>query len=297
MDIQVQTVKVDWSKMPKGIIWYFIGAPKTGKTTQASKWHEKGSEKVLLLDSDFGASFVNNANTIPIVCLPTPWRQKKNDKGELLFKKSNKGKKIPDMEIIPPEERGYFYRAGTNRGKPMAVYSFEEVFIWLIENWVQLPYDTLALDTIDKINEWVEERVCQKLEIDTIADAEWGAGWANAKQRVIGYIDTLIEILRLSNSDFIVTSHSKPTSTVDGKIQLAPDLPKGLANAILGKADVIGYTTASKADNKYYISFLSYDERSVGSRLEPLKQKKLPFSYEAVVKEVENFGKENNKEA
>lgn len=72
----------------------------------------------------------------------------------------------------------------------------------------------------------------------------------------------------------------------DGKVQLAPELPRGLGYALAAKADVIGYSTASKEDGKYYISFETYDERVVGSRLKPLAQKVLPFEYEAVSNEI-----------
>ena len=61
MDIQVRKVSTDWSKLPKGLTWYFIGQPKTGKTSQASKWSDKGAEGVLLIDTDLGSDFVNNA--------------------------------------------------------------------------------------------------------------------------------------------------------------------------------------------------------------------------------------------
>ena len=49
--LQVNTIKTDWSDtLPGGITWYFIGQPKTGKTTQASNWSDKGSEGVLVID-------------------------------------------------------------------------------------------------------------------------------------------------------------------------------------------------------------------------------------------------------
>ena len=38
MDINVRKVSTDWTTLPTGLTWYFIGQPKTGKTTQASKW-------------------------------------------------------------------------------------------------------------------------------------------------------------------------------------------------------------------------------------------------------------------
>ena len=78
----------------------------------------------------------------------------------------------------------------------------------------------------------------------------------------------------------------------DSKVQLSPDLPRGLAYALTAKADVIGYCTADKDSKGYYVSFQAYDERTVGSRLRPLAQKTLPFSYEEIKKEITNFEEE-----
>ena len=37
--LKVNKVNTDWSgDLPGGITWYFIGQPKTGKTTQAANW-------------------------------------------------------------------------------------------------------------------------------------------------------------------------------------------------------------------------------------------------------------------
>jgi len=119
---EVQTISTDWSSdLPGGITWYFIGQPKSGKTTQASKWSPRGSEGVLVLDTDLGADFVDKANVVTIASLNAPLRTKKV-KG---VKVVNNGTPVP--ELIPPEERGFYYRTGKNRGKPMPVYSLAEV--------------------------------------------------------------------------------------------------------------------------------------------------------------------------
>ena len=92
--------------------------------------------------------------------------------------------------------------------------------------------------------------------------------------------------MKKKGGNLVLVSHSKTSQMQDGKVQLAPELPRGLGYALAAKADVIGYSTASKEDGKYYISFETYDERVVGSRLKPLAQKVLPFEYEAVSNEI-----------
>ena len=41
------------------------------------------------------------------------------------------------------------------------------------------------------------------------------------------------------------------------------------------------------------MSFQAYDERTVGSRLKPLAQKTLPFSYKSIKEEILNYEEEN----
>ena len=76
MDIKVQKIKTDWTIMPGGLTWFIVGQPKSGKTTAASSWSEKGNEGVLIFDIDSGADFVDGANVIPITTLNTPTKPK-----------------------------------------------------------------------------------------------------------------------------------------------------------------------------------------------------------------------------
>ena len=95
--------------------------------------------------------------------------------------------------------------------------------------------------------------------------------------------------MKQKGASIVLTSHSKQTTVTDGKTQLAPELPRGMASMILGRADAIGYTTVNKKDNEYQISFESYDERAVGSRLTPIAQKKIAFSYKSIVDEISKY--------
>ena len=93
-------------------------------------------------------------------------------------------------------------------------------------------------------------------------------------------------------ANLILIGHSKMTNVTDGRAQLSPELPSGLSRAITAKADVIGYITGDKSNGGYTISFKSYDERMIGSRLAPLAQKELPLEFKAVVQEIKNHNKE-----
>ena len=286
MNVKVKKVTLDWNDLPSGLTWYFIGAPKTGKTTQASRWHKEGNKKVLLLDTDLGADFVKDANIIPITSLNAPKRPVVKD-GKQVVKN---GKKV--FEIVPPIERGHYHRTGKEKGTPMETYSVQEVFLWLKENEGKLEYGTIVIDTIDQINEWIEDIVKTDMGLDNIADADWGTGWAKARKRNLDVVKRIQNYCKKNGIDLVLISHSKPTAVADGKVQLSPELPRGLAQGLTARADVIGYTTADKSDGKYYISFEAYDERTVGSRIKPLAQKKLLFDYQTIINEIKSYKEE-----
>ena len=289
--MEIQKIVNDWTELPTGIVWYFIGPPKTGKTTQASKWSEKGSAGVILLDTDMGADFVDGANIIPITSLAPPFRKVLDKDGNSVTTLVG-GRTTDKMEIIPPNQRGYCYRTGKKKGEPMSVYSLIEALDWLRANWKDLPYDTIVIDTVDKINDWQEALCKERFNIEALADLDFGKGWSIPKTNQLNSIDSLKTFLRSVKSNLVMVSHSKDTITVDKKVQLVPDIPKGLGKGLCKMAEVIGFTTCNKTNGKYYISFLAYEERNIGSRLEPLKQKRLEFDYKIVTDEIKNYKKE-----
>ena len=281
IDISVRKVSTDWSEMPSGLTWYFIGQPKTWKTSAVSKWSKDGADGVLLIATDLGADFADSANVVTATCLNPPVEPVKVD-GKMVVDKNGQQK----MKVIPPEKRGYSYRSGKKKGKPMAVYSLAEIYTWLSKSWEDLPYNVIAIDTVDEINKWIETIVCNELGIQAMGDGEWGADWGRARKKNVDLIVRLQKLVKKHGGDLILVSHAKQTQITDGKTQLSPELPRGLAYSLTAKADVIGYSTIDKEDGKAYVSFKSYDERAVGSRLKPLSQEKVLFEYESVRKQI-----------
>lgn len=282
--VKIHQVSHNWCEIPGGLTWLFVGQPKTGKTTSASKWSEKGTEGVLILDTDHGADFVKDANVISISHLNTPIRQLKDKAGNVLVKQGN-----IVTEVIPPEERGYYWRTGSDKGKPMATYALDEAYEYIANNWDELPYDTIVIDTIDQINEWIEQSVVEDLQIGSMGEGQWGADWGRARKRNMNLIKKFEQLIKKKGGTLILIAHAKPTVITDGKTQLSPELPRGLSRAVTAKADIIGYITGDKKTEEYYISFVSYDERMIGSRLKPLAQKRLLFDYEVIKQEITQY--------
>ena len=278
--IKVEKVTVDWSQMPTGLTWLFIGAPKTGKSTQAAKWSERGAEGVLLIDTDLGSDFIDGVNRVTVTSINPPTRPKMHE-GQLQFTAEG----IPLEEEIPPDERGFVYRSGPNKGQPMAVYSLAEVVFDLEDNWKELGYDTIVIDTVDVVNEWIEDIV----NPDGFGLGAYGTDYYKSTKKNMDIMIKLQRLVKKHGGSLLEISHSKKSVEVDGKIQLMPELPRGLASKMCAKADVIGYATIDKKTGRHMISFVGYDERSVGSRLEPLHGKELPFDYQAVKEAITGY--------
>lgn len=272
--------------MPSGLTYLFIGQPKTGKTTACSKWSELGSDGVILLDTDLGSDFVDGVNAVTVSSLNAPTRAVEHE-GKQVVKNGK-----PQFEVIPPLERGFVKRSGKDKGTPIESYSLIEVYNWLNTEWDKLPYDTIAIDTIGQVNEWVEDTVIKELGITAMGEGQWGADWGKARRKNVDIIKRFQALIKKKGGNLILVSHSKTTAVTDGKAQLGPELPRGLGYSLAAKADVIGYVTAQKEDGQYYVSFEAYDERVVGSRLAPLAQKVLPFDYKAVSDEILNYKRE-----
>lgn len=285
--LNINTVSTKWSDdLPGGLTWYFIGQPKSGKTTQASSWSPKGNEGVLVIDTDLGADFVDRANVVTCCALNPPVRTQMKD-GIAVTKN---GQEV--IEIVPTNERGFYHRGGPDRGKQMHVYSLAEILADLMKNWDEYPYDTVVIDTIDQVNTWIEDVVKADQGIENMGDGSWGADWAAAKKKNADIVKKLQDFMKKVGGNLILISHAKQTAMTDDKAQLSPSLPSGLGRALCAKADVIGYATVNKSTQEYEISFEGYDERMVGSRLAPLAQKKLPFDYEAVINEIKSYKEE-----
>ena len=278
MQIQTRTVSTNWSDTIGGLTWYFIGQPKTGKTTAAANWSSKGAEGVLVIDTDLGADFVDGANVVTVTSLNPPF------KGE-----------GDDRKVVPPLERGFYHRVGPDKGKPMEVYSLFEVYTWIKNNWTELGYETIVIDTIDTINEWIQEAVCEEMNISTMGEGDWGSDWGKARKKNVDIVKRLQLLMKQHSSNLILTSHSKQSQMNDGKVQLSPELPRGLGYALCARADVIGYSTVVKDKPVPMVSFQAYDERTVGSRLKPLNGLVLPFTYTDVTKAITEYKEDEGK--
>ena len=264
--IEVTKTKLDHSSMMSGLTWYVIGQPKTGKTTNLSKWSDLGSEGTLILDTDLGTDFLDGANIVPIMSIYPPYEMNQETK---------------KAEMIHPDKRGFVYRNGPDQGKPMPAYSMGEI-IQAMNTKIGLGFDTIVIDTVDKLNEWAEQKVKADLKIDEIGDAAFGAGWSKARDIVIDLVTEFQNYAKRYGKTLVLVSHAKETQMTDGKVQLGPALPAGLGKRLVAMSDAIGYSTVDKETQKPMLSFEAYDERTIGSRIPSIHNKVFEFDYNTI---------------
>jgi len=278
--------QVDWNVVPNGMTMLFFGTPKTGKTTTACNWSDKGTEGVLLIDTDQGGDFIDGINRIVCTSFNVPERPVMKDQKHMLDKRG-----MPAYEIIPPEERGYVFTSGPNKGQPMPVYSIAEIINYLQDEISsnRLPYDTIVIDTIDEMVDWVDAEVCEELGTNAMGEAEFGKDWALSRNKAANVISMLKNMLKKAGINLILISHAKTAVMLKNKIQLGPDMPKGLAKKIMGMCELIAYIYIKEGTTEAVMSFAGYDEVLMGSRLKPLAHQEIKFDYKEFINKITSY--------
>jgi len=288
--LEIQQSVSEFTSMPKGLTTYFMGSPKSGKTTASSSWSTKGNKGVLILDSDLGSDFIEGgARFIPFYGIDIPKRCVNIDEA--------RNGSEPVYEVVPNNMRGHVYKTGEMAGEPCSIYCVGEVLNELYKNWDEYGVDTIVIDTIDKVYKWCEDKALKELKLSAMGEASFGSDWGKAREYFIEIIEDFQRLCKSKGASLVLTSHTKPMIIVDGSTQLVPELPRGAAARITALSDIIGYTKIDKEskDGQPLIDFNNYDERFIGSRIRALHGKVLPFDFKEIEKEVVNYYKKTNK--
>jgi len=144
-------------------------------------------------------------------------------------------------------------------------------------------YKYIALDTIDKIAEWAEQRVCEEEGVRALADLAFGKGYGLTREKVSKTIEAFLGV----TEHLIIVGHRKPAFAVtDGSPIVVPeslDMTGKLKNIIMSRCDAIGYVFREEDDLK--VSFQANDAIEAGSRCEHLKGKIIDFEWNHIYKE------------
>lgn len=111
------------------------------------------------------------------------------------------------------------------------------------------PYSIICVDHLTDLCDWVEDAVCEKLELESLADAEWGAGWKAYRK---GIQSMLQRLLRLPcGIVFIAHEAVKEIQTRGTKIsRTQPQMMKTAWNQIMPMLDLVGYLGFRRVQKK-----------------------------------------------
>ena len=145
-------------------------------------------------------------------------------------------------------------------------------------------YKYIAIDTIDKVAEWAERRVCEEEGVNSIADLAFGKGYGLVREKVAKTVSHFKEVAE----HLIIIGHRKVAYAVtEGNPIVIPeslDLTGKLKNVIMAGGDAIGYVYRNDKE-ELMVSFKANDAIEAGSRCPHLKGKDVKFQWNNIYKE------------
>ena len=153
-----------------------------------------------------------------------------------------------------------------------------------IKNSKDVKYKYIAIDTIDKIAEWAERRVCEEESVNSIADLAFGKGYGLVREKVAKTISHFKEV---AEHLIIIGQRKVAYAVTEGNPIVIPeslDLTGKLKNVIMAGCDAIGYVYRDDK-NELMISFKANDAIEAGSRCPHLKGQEVKFEWKNIYKE------------
>ena len=145
-------------------------------------------------------------------------------------------------------------------------------------------YKYIAIDTIDKVAEWAEKRVCEEEGVTAIGDLAFGKGYGMVRDKVTKTIQHFKEV----TDHLIIIGHRKVAYAVtEGNPIVIPesiDLTGKLKNVVMAACDAIGYVYRND-EEKLMVSFKANEAVEAGSRCKHLKAKNVKFEWKNIYKE------------
>jgi len=143
-------------------------------------------------------------------------------------------------------------------------------------------YTYFALDTVDKLVEWIEQSILKEYEIESINDLPYGKGFGLVRSKVINHLKKLASLV----PHLIVIGHRKTAVAIDNSNAIEPeslDISGKLKNLIMAQCDAIGYMFRDE-EEQLMVSFKSGKALEAGSRCAHLRGQIIPFNWESIYK-------------
>ena len=157
-------------------------------------------------------------------------------------------------------------------------------------------FDTIVIDTFDVVYSMISDEVLERMNrqnktnYQSIGEFGFGTGWSNSKiatqKLIIKYFYPLMTqgkniVILLHEKAEIISREGKPDRTIYNI-----SLPGQAASLVTGMVYTIGRVYME--DNKHLISFSPAVDLT-GSRSRALAGKRIPLSYDIMVKTIENY--------
>lgn len=235
---------------PKILMLYAL--PKVGKTKVLSEL-----DNTLILDLEGGAEMYECSR------MKITSTMQSKDKG---------------LKLIPGNE---------NSG-----YSIDEVITSIIEtgkqNGGKFPFNYIALDTIDKLEDFAEISATRKykqsvigktFQGNSILELPQGGGYYYLREEVKLYIEKLSRVCK----NLILVSHVKEKLLNKAGVEVTSrdiSLSGKLSQIVCSMADAIGYMSRDTTNNgKLMINFQTFDNAIMGARCPHLAGKQFEFDW------------------
>jgi hypothetical protein len=146
-------------------------------------------------------------------------------------------------------------------------------------------YDYVAIDTIDKVSDWMEAQTVfeynqdAKLKVASFSDIPYGGGYNSVRNKMMG----LLASFKAIAPKLILIGHRKKTVIGETEVKFSSaslDLTGKLKNMICADSDAIGYIY--REEGVVMISFETTEELEAGSRCDHLKGKVFPFNWSQI---------------
>lgn len=144
-------------------------------------------------------------------------------------------------------------------------------------------YKYFALDTIDKLVEWIEQSILKEYQIESINDLPYGKGFGLVRSKVLNHIKKLSSLV----PHLIIIGHRKTAVAIDNSTAIEPeslDISGKLKNMIMAACDAIGYIFRDE-EEALMVSFKSGLALEAGSRCAHLRGEIFPFDWDLIYKE------------
>ena len=162
-------------------------------------------------------------------------------------------------------------------------------------------FETVIIDSIDKVAEWTEDEICKSLKLSSMFVGKFGSQWGEYKLKILKIINAFLML----NKKVIFIGHLKKAETNGNGGIINPktiNIYGQTAMQIISTVSNVGYMFAKEGTDKKikrYLSFKAGEMVESGSRCPAISDKviELPLGkgYKAFEKCFAEYGKKEGK--